>query len=107
MAASESCLVSYPGQAVTWIRQDLRRLAVGMAEEDRVRATEWLDNLIAAGIAVRMLRAGSPFTLRMNTTAGDRWMWIAYRFVEAPLAAETGLFGSRTAQASAGRTVLC
>lgn len=107
MAVGESCLVSYPGRAVTWIRQDLRSLAVGMAEGDRVRATGWLDDLIAAGNAVRRLRVGRILALRMNASSGDRWMWVAYRVVESPMVVETASCGGGTAQATLERTVLC
>ncbi|MFB6604242.1 hypothetical protein ACFCXR_40135 [Streptomyces noursei] len=51
-------------------------------DDDREQALSWLDNLVAAGSAVRNLRGRGTFVHRLTTATGDAWLWGAHRVLD-------------------------
>ncbi|AJC58577.1 hypothetical protein [Streptomyces sp. 769] len=80
MTMSTDIVLPYPGRAISWIRQEVRLVAAGLADEaDRAKATTWLDDLITAGVAVRELRSGSgSYAFQLITARGARWIWAGH-----------------------------
>ncbi|MCK7627219.1 hypothetical protein MUU72_29690 [Streptomyces sp. RS10V-4] len=76
----------YPGRAITWIRREVRTttdsLVADLDGPARAAAAAWLNDLVAAGCAVRELRSGS-YAYYLQSASGG-WAWLAYRIVEQP-----------------------
>ncbi|MEU7640924.1 hypothetical protein AB0C11_33485 [Streptomyces sp. NPDC039016] len=101
MAAGTDIVTPYPGRAIAWMRQQVRLVAVGLADEaDRVKAKTWLDNLRTAGAAVRELQSGSgSYGFQLTTAWGVRWMWVGHSVSRL-----SALSTSETHPALSGRT---
>ncbi|GGU79380.1 hypothetical protein GCM10010211_51750 [Streptomyces albospinus] len=98
MAAGTDLLTPYPGRAIAWIRSEVRLVFAGLANEsDRARVMAWLDDLQAAGTAVRELRTGS-YTYHLHTATGVRWLWMAHRVSGLPLLTAAGHYRDLSGQ---------
>ncbi|MFI1932402.1 hypothetical protein [Streptomyces sp. NPDC020330] len=80
----DGLLTTAPGQAVTWMRESVRRLTPDLDQDARHRARTWLDDRHTAEAAVRCLRRGQRYAYELAAHEGA-WRWTAYPDSALPL----------------------